>query len=120
MAQNWNIDVAKDLEEYLEELESIQISFDGGKTTLNFAEAAMLIQVGAAAPANSNRARSAVVCQTVVRNPALISSPPRSHFPTLNAGFSCRLQPESRVPVRLDLPDIGHDNSAAKEKGASN
>jgi condensin-2 complex subunit H2 len=46
LAQNWNIDVARDLEEYLTELESISISFDGGKTNVNFAEAALLIQVG--------------------------------------------------------------------------
>lgn len=45
LAQNWNIDVARDLEEYLDELESISISFDGGKTNVNFAEAALLIQV---------------------------------------------------------------------------
>ena len=45
LAQNWNIDVARDLEEYLEELEHIEISFDGGLTSLNFAEAARLIQV---------------------------------------------------------------------------
>lgn len=45
LAQNWSIDVARDLEEYLDELESISISFDGGKTNLNFAEAALLIQV---------------------------------------------------------------------------
>ena len=44
LAQNWNIDVAKDLEEYLQELEGLAVTFDGGKTTLNFAEAALLIQ----------------------------------------------------------------------------
>lgn len=44
LAQNWSIDVAKDLEDYLDELDHIQISFDGGKTSLNFAEAALLIQ----------------------------------------------------------------------------
>jgi len=44
LAQNWNIDVAKDLEDYLDELEHIEISFDGGITSLNFAEAARLIQ----------------------------------------------------------------------------
>jgi condensin-2 complex subunit H2 len=44
MAQNWSIDIAKELEEYMEELDSIKLSFDGGKTTLNFAEAALLIQ----------------------------------------------------------------------------
>lgn len=44
LASNWNIDVAKELEDYLEELEAITISFDGGTTNLNFAEAALLIQ----------------------------------------------------------------------------
>ena len=44
IAKNWNIDIAHDLEEYLSELETISISFDGGKTSLNFAEAALLIQ----------------------------------------------------------------------------
>ena len=43
LAQNWSIDIASELEEYLGELESITISFDDG-TTLNFAEAALLIQ----------------------------------------------------------------------------
>jgi hypothetical protein len=45
LAQNWNIDVARDLEQYLEELEHIEVSFDGGITSLNFTEAARLIQV---------------------------------------------------------------------------
>ena len=45
LADNWNIDVAAELEEDLEDLESVVISFDGGKSTLNFAEAALMIQV---------------------------------------------------------------------------
>jgi hypothetical protein len=53
LAGNWNIDIANELEDYLEELESVTISFDGGETNLNFAEAALLIQVGVC------------VCQTV-------------------------------------------------------
>ncbi|XP_048585346.1 condensin-2 complex subunit H2 isoform X2 [Nematostella vectensis] len=44
MTKNWDIDVATQLEEYLQEIEKIQISFDGGKTSMNFAEAALLIQ----------------------------------------------------------------------------
>lgn len=44
LTKNWEIDVASQLEEYLEELDQICISFDDGKTTMNFAEAAMLIQ----------------------------------------------------------------------------
>ena len=45
LAQNWSIDIASELEEYLGELEAITISFDelDGRT-LNFVEAAMVIQ----------------------------------------------------------------------------
>lgn len=45
LASNWKINIAEDLEDYLDELESISINFDGGCTNLNFAEAALLIQV---------------------------------------------------------------------------
>ena len=49
IAGNWNIDIARDLEDYLEDLSKIQISFGGrgkdGSSTCNFAEAALLIQV---------------------------------------------------------------------------
>uniref|UniRef100_A0A4W3IXR2 Condensin-2 complex subunit H2 n=1 Tax=Callorhinchus milii TaxID=7868 RepID=A0A4W3IXR2_CALMI len=44
LTKNWEIDVAAQLGEYLEELDQICISFDDGKTTMNFAEAALLIQ----------------------------------------------------------------------------
>ncbi|XP_058046973.1 condensin-2 complex subunit H2 [Ahaetulla prasina] len=44
LTENWEVDVATQLGEYLEELDQICISFDGGKTTMNFIEAALLIQ----------------------------------------------------------------------------
>ncbi|KAG8440142.1 hypothetical protein GDO86_006078 [Hymenochirus boettgeri] len=44
LTKNWEVDVAAQLGEYLEELDQICISFDGGETTMNFAEAALLIQ----------------------------------------------------------------------------
>lgn len=44
LTKNWEIDVASELNDYLEELEDMCIMFDGGKTRLNFAEAALLIQ----------------------------------------------------------------------------
>uniref|UniRef100_A0A8C8D9F4 Condensin-2 complex subunit H2 n=1 Tax=Oncorhynchus tshawytscha TaxID=74940 RepID=A0A8C8D9F4_ONCTS len=44
LTKNWDIDVASELADYLEELDEMCISFDWGKTTLNFAEAALLIQ----------------------------------------------------------------------------
>lgn len=44
LAQNWNIDIAQDLENYLDQLDDIQVSVDGGQSLVNFAEAALLIQ----------------------------------------------------------------------------
>ncbi|XP_042647818.1 condensin-2 complex subunit H2, partial [Tyto alba] len=44
LTKNWEVDVAMQLAEYLEELDNIYISFDNGKTTMNFTEAALLIQ----------------------------------------------------------------------------
>ncbi|KAJ7373723.1 Condensin-2 complex subunit H2, partial [Desmophyllum pertusum] len=44
LTKNWDIDVAAQLEEYLAEIERIKITFDGGRTTMNFAEAALVIQ----------------------------------------------------------------------------
>ncbi|KAI0228781.1 Condensin-2 complex subunit H2 [Lamellibrachia satsuma] len=44
LTKNWNVDIASQLDEYLAEIEQISISFDGGTTTMNFAEAALLIQ----------------------------------------------------------------------------
>ena len=44
LAGNWNIDVASELEEYIDDLHNIQIDFVDGETNLNFAEAALLIQ----------------------------------------------------------------------------
>ena len=38
LADNWSIDIASELEEYLHELESITFSFDGIGKSLNFAE----------------------------------------------------------------------------------
>ncbi|XP_037701395.1 condensin-2 complex subunit H2 isoform X2 [Choloepus didactylus] len=44
LTKNWEVDVAAQLGEYLEELDQICISFDEGKTTMNFTAAALLIQ----------------------------------------------------------------------------
>lgn len=38
LADNWNIDIARELEDYLSELEKITFSFDGESKSLNFAE----------------------------------------------------------------------------------
>lgn len=44
LAENFSIDLAHELEEYLDQLENTQFSFEGG-SCLDFAEAALLIQV---------------------------------------------------------------------------
>ncbi|CAM9100993.1 unnamed protein product [Ectocarpus sp. 6 AP-2014] len=44
LAQNWDVDIATSLEDYLEDLEHITITLDGGASKVNFAEAALLIQ----------------------------------------------------------------------------
>nr|XP_020480936.1 condensin-2 complex subunit H2 isoform X2 [Monopterus albus] len=44
LTKNWEVDVASELNDYLEELEKMTITFDDGKTRLNFAEAALVIQ----------------------------------------------------------------------------
>ncbi|KAK9815026.1 hypothetical protein WJX73_005192 [Symbiochloris irregularis] len=43
LAANWDVDVASELEDYLETLEEVTFAFEGGPT-LNFAEAALVIQ----------------------------------------------------------------------------
>lgn len=43
LASNWDIDIADELGNYLEELETLTITFDDGQTNLNFAEAALVI-----------------------------------------------------------------------------
>lgn len=43
LAQNWNIDVAHELEDYLSELDGIEINL-GSKKKLNFSQAALMIQ----------------------------------------------------------------------------
>ena len=44
LASNWEVDIAESLTEYVEDLQRLQVSIDGGKSTLNFAQAALLIQ----------------------------------------------------------------------------
>jgi condensin-2 complex subunit H2 len=44
LAKNWDIDIATCLEEYVDELSSLTVTVDGGRSKLNFAEAALLMQ----------------------------------------------------------------------------
>ena len=45
LAANWDVNIAAELEEYLEELENLTFAIEGHGPSLNFAEAALLIQV---------------------------------------------------------------------------
>ncbi|XP_049594446.1 condensin-2 complex subunit H2 isoform X1 [Syngnathus scovelli] len=44
LIKNWDMDLAAELNDYLEELDDMCITLDEGETQLNFAEAALLIQ----------------------------------------------------------------------------
>ncbi|KNC53229.1 condensin-2 complex subunit H2 [Thecamonas trahens ATCC 50062] len=65
LTQSWNIDIAAELEEYLADLESVAFSFDGGKTNLNFAEAALVIQGSACIYSRKVEFLYALVYQTL-------------------------------------------------------
>ncbi|XP_072033087.1 condensin-2 complex subunit H2-like [Amphiura filiformis] len=65
LTKNWEVDIAAQLEEYLTEIETIKISFDGGSTTMNFAEAALLIQGSACIYSKKVEYLYALVYQTL-------------------------------------------------------
>ncbi|XP_061663479.1 condensin-2 complex subunit H2 isoform X2 [Syngnathoides biaculeatus] len=44
LTKNWDVDLAAELNDYLEELDEMRLTFDEGNIKLNFAEAALLIQ----------------------------------------------------------------------------
>ena len=44
LAQNWDINIADALTEYLDELDDVKIKFGSKTKALNFAEAALMIQ----------------------------------------------------------------------------
>jgi condensin-2 complex subunit H2 len=65
LAANWDIDIAAELEEYLEELEGITFAIEDCGPSLNFAEAALLIQVRAAGvKRDSSAARRSCWCSS--------------------------------------------------------
>ncbi|NWR94297.1 CNDH2 protein, partial [Furnarius figulus] len=78
LTKNWEVDVAAQLGEYLEELDQICISFDNGKTTMNFMEAALLIQGSACIYSRKVEYLYMLVCQTL----DCISNKKREKLPT--------------------------------------
>ncbi len=110
LAQNWNIDVAKDLEEYLHELEGLTVTFGAnGASNLNFAEAALLIQGSAVVYSKKVEylysliyhaldvlsAKSACVCAAV-----LLCALPPSTLPCLSRAPSPLTPPPLCLPRR--------------------
>ncbi|XP_022089287.1 condensin-2 complex subunit H2-like isoform X2 [Acanthaster planci] len=65
LTKNWEVDIASQLEDYLTEIEEIRISFDGGSTSMNFAEAALLIQGSACIYSKKVEYLYALVYQTL-------------------------------------------------------
>ncbi|NXH01034.1 CNDH2 protein, partial [Loxia leucoptera] len=78
LTKNWEVDVAAQLGEYLEELDQICVSFDNGRTTMNFMEAALLIQGSACIYSRKVEYLYMLVCQTL----DYISNKKREKLPT--------------------------------------
>ncbi|RUS71899.1 hypothetical protein EGW08_020337 [Elysia chlorotica] len=65
LAKNWDVNIADFLEEYLEDLEKIEITFSDGITTMNFSEAALLIQGSAGVYAKKVEYLYSLVCRVL-------------------------------------------------------
>eukprot|EP00047_Mylnosiga_fluctuans_P021028 m.99527 g.99527 ORF g.99527 m.99527 type:complete len:577 (+) comp8721_c0_seq1:38-1768(+) len=103
LAQNWNIDVASELEEYLHEIEQLQFTFDG-RDKFSFAEAAMLIQGSACIYSKKVEFLYNLVYETL----DLIASKKRAHKAAADASDSVlQDSPEQFLP----LDDLPEDNN---------
>ncbi|XP_054845301.1 condensin-2 complex subunit H2 isoform X2 [Eublepharis macularius] len=115
LTKNWEVDVAAQLGEYLEELEQIRISFDGGKTTMNFSEAALLIQGSACIYSKKVEYLYSLVYQAL----DLISNKKREKLPTsvgedgVDADVSTG--PASEEEKFLSLDDIQESSRASMD-----
>ena len=107
LAVNWNVDIARDLEGYLGELEVLEISLDGGSNLLNFAEAALLIQVHRPKPDPGRRRGAEPYSRARHATPT----------PPVCAGLDLRLLQKSRVSaqacVQCALHHLGHEAARA-------
>ncbi|XP_038047041.1 condensin-2 complex subunit H2-like [Patiria miniata] len=65
LTKNWEVDIASQLEDYLLEIGEIRITFDGGSTSMNFAEAALVIQGSACIYSKKVEYLYALVYQTL-------------------------------------------------------
>ncbi|XP_051818537.1 condensin-2 complex subunit H2 isoform X1 [Antechinus flavipes] len=109
LTKNWEVDVAAQLGEYLEELDQICISFDEGKTTMNFIEAALLIQGSACVYSKKVEYLYSLVYQALdfisgkKRNKQLASAQPDGQDG--DSTCSTRPEPEEEFLSLDDFPD---------------
>ena len=88
LAQNWDINIANELEDYLEDLEDIKIAFDGTSESLNFAEAAMLIQGSTCVYSRKVEFLYSLVYQTL----DLIADRKRAKDPNMSIGMDADIE----------------------------
>ncbi|NXM31456.1 CNDH2 protein, partial [Oxyruncus cristatus] len=114
LTKNWEVDVAAQLEEYLEELDHICISFDNGKTTMNFTEAALVIQGSASIYSRKVEYLYMLVCQALdyISNKKREKPPPslRPNGQDTNATFT---DTEQQL---LSLDDIKDTSQASMHR----
>ncbi|NXN37713.1 CNDH2 protein, partial [Rhinoptilus africanus] len=116
LTKNWEVDVAAQLEEYLVGLDQICISFDDGKTTMNFIEAALVIQGSACVYSRKVEYLYSLVYQTL----DFISNKKREKLPSsmgqdgrdADATFGAEEQEEF-----LSLDDIRDSSQANVDMG---
>ncbi|XP_015263344.1 PREDICTED: condensin-2 complex subunit H2 [Gekko japonicus] len=115
LTKNWEVDVAAQLGEYLEELEQICISFDGGRTTMNFIEAALLIQGSACIYSKKVEYLYSLVYQAL----DFISNKKREKQPASvgedGADADVSADPESEEERFLSLDDIQESSRACTD-----
>ncbi|XP_074684285.1 condensin-2 complex subunit H2 isoform X5 [Strix aluco] len=114
LTKNWEVDVAAQLEEYLEELDEICISFDNGRTTMNFTEAALLIQGSACVYSRKVEYLYLLVYQTLdfISNKKRDRQPRSAGQDGANAAVSSGMEQEEEEEEFLSLDDI-RDSSQA-------
>ena len=128
LSDNWDVDLAGDLNEYLDTLAELEFTFDGGDTTLNFAEGA---------PDGYRRSPGVqedcmALCGTRGHTNDCIRLSLNCHFHVpiglsvhalyscaSHSGFGVRVQQESGIPPRARIPRAGgHHVQEEKGRGA--
>ncbi|XP_034434768.1 condensin-2 complex subunit H2 isoform X2 [Hippoglossus hippoglossus] len=119
LTKNWDVDVASELNDYLEELDEMCITFDGGKFRLNFAEAAMLIQGSACIYSKKVELLHSLVYQTLEyindRNKKRHKQPAESQED--DAAASCRDDDEGEnvfTPLKIKVTETTLKTSVKK------